>query len=240
MDRRWAPSRGDRAVTTRAGKVGRRVPFAALAVAAGIAAVTSIAHAASLSVGSARITTSSSAVTVPPSTCSIVAVDDAALDRATQTTNYGNVGFLSIRAQSNNSQRRSLVKFNIASCNIPSSAAVRSATLTLAVTTAPGASRNYTAHRVTAAWSEATVTYSNQPNFSAAATSTVASGATPTSISWPVLSDVSAFVRGTAANNGWLLKDVSETTNPSTETLFASSEAAAAGSRPTLEVIYYP
>jgi hypothetical protein len=208
-----------------------------LAFAVGIVASASIAFAATMSVTSSPLTTHSSSVSVAETTCTLTALADAGLARDTQTSNYGTLNAMSVRNQSGNAQRRSILRFDIASCNIPASALVRSATVTLTATSGPGATRSYTIHRVTAAWGENTVTYQNQPAFNATATSTVATGAAPTSLSWSVLTDVSAFVTGTA-NNGWLVKDTAETVNPARETIFNTREAAA--NRPTLVIGYYP
>ena len=210
------------------------------AIALGIAATASVAYAATFSVTSARLTTSSVATSIGETTCTLTPSADAALDRATQGTNYGGVGFLSVRSQSGNNQRRSIARFDIASCNIPAGALVRSASLKLTVTTASGSNRTYGAHRVTQSWVESTVTYQNQPSFTATATSTVATGVAPASLSWSVLSDVSAFVAGTATNNGWLVKDATENAGTAVETIFGSREHATPASRPTLVIGYYP
>jgi hypothetical protein len=213
-----------------------------LAFAVGIVATASIAFAATLSVTSSPLTTHSSSVAIAESSCTVTASADAALDRATQGSNYGGLNTMSVRNQSGNNQRRTILRFNIASCNIPTSALVRSADLTLTVTSGPGATRNYTIHRVNAtpAWGENTVTYQNQPAFNATATSTVATGTAPSSLSWSVLTDVSAFVANPANNNGWLLRDTNETANPARETIFSSREAASPAARPTLVIAYYP
>jgi hypothetical protein len=226
-------------MTRRLGKLGR-VQLTCAAIALGIAATASVAYAATFSVTSARLTTSTVAASIGETTCTLTASADAALDRSSQGTNYGSVGFLSVRSQSGNNQRRSIARFDIASCNIPAGALLRSASLRLTVTTAPGSSRTYGVHRVTGTWTEAAVTFQNQPAFTAAATSTVATGASPTSLSWSVLADVNAFVAGTATNNGWLVKDATEGSNPAVETLFAARENPTTANHPVLVIGYYP
>lgn len=224
-----------RSVKTRRGIV--IVPTVAFAV--GIVASASVAFAASLSVTSSRVTTSSSSVSVGETTCTLTASADAGLDRATQNSNYGSLGFLSVRAQNGNNMRRSILRFDIANCGIPATAAVRSAVLQMTVFSGPGTSRTYGIHRVNGTWAEGTVTYNNQPAFTAAATSSVTTGTAPATLSWSVLTDVSAFARGTAANNGWLIRDSNEGANPGIETIFPSREAASAANRPTLVIGYY-
>jgi hypothetical protein len=216
------------------------VPAACVVIAIGSVMTASVAYAATLSVTSSRITTSSVAVSIAASTCTLVASGDAALDRSSQNSNLGSYSLLSVRSQSGNNMRRSLVRFDLGSCNIPATAVVRSASLNLVVTTPPGSTRNYGVHRVTGSWNESTVTYSSQPAFIGTASSTIATGASPSSLSWSVVSDVNSFVKGTATNNGWLVKDVTEASSPSVETLFGSRENSAASNRPTLVIGYYP
>lgn len=224
-----------RSIKTRRGIVA--VPTLAFAV--GILASASVAFAASLSVTSSQVTTSSSSVSVGETTCTLTASADAGLDRATQNSNYGSLGFLSVRSQSGNNMRRSILRFDIATCGIPATAVISSATLGLTVSSGPGSSRTYGMHRVTGTWAEGTVTFRNQPPFAAAATSSVTTGTAPATLSWSVLTDVEAFARGTASNNGWLIKDSDEGASPVIETIFPSREAASAADRPTLVIGYY-
>ena len=199
-----------------------------------------VAFAATLPVASSTLTTASVPVTVPASTCTPEPIADAALDRASQGSNYGNLGFLAVRAQNGNNQRRSLVKFDLASCSIPPTAVLESATLTVNVVAGPASSRSYAVHRVTEPWAETSVTYSTQPSFAAGATSTIATGTEPPSLSWPVLADVTAFVNGTQANEGWVVMDTDEKANPSVETILGARENGTASIRPTLVIGYYP
>lgn len=200
----------------------------------------SVASAATLPVTSTRLTTSSSPVTVSPTTCTLNPVADAAVDRSAQGSNYGTVNMLAVRSQSGNAMRRSLLRFNTASCSIPSTAVVRSAVLQVVVISGPSSSRTYGAHRVNAAWNETSVTFSNQPAFVGGATANISTGTGPSTLSWSVLSDVDGFVRGTAVNNGWLLKDASEGASPGIETIFHSREATSAANRPSLVITYFP
>ena len=225
-------------------RLGKVRPFTlavpSLAFAVGILASASIAFAATLSVTSSRLTTYSTPVSVAETTCTLTASADAGLDRATQTTNYGTLNAMSVRAQTGNNMRRSILRFNIGTCNIPATALISSAALSLTVSSGPGTSRTYGVHRVNGTWAEGTVTFQNQPAFTAAATSTVTTGAAPTRLSWSVLSDVSSFAAGTTSNNGWVVKDANESASPGVETIFPTREAAAAASRPTLVIGYYP
>lgn len=219
----------------------RRSPaFLVLATIGVVAAgATSVAFAATLPVTSTGITTTSTSVSVSPTTCTLNPIADAAIDRSAQGTNYGTVNLLAVRSQSGNAMRRSLVRFNTASCSIPSNAVVRTAVLQVVVSSGPSSSRTYGAHRVGAAWNETTVTYSNQPTFVTGATASISTGTGPATLSWSVLSDVEGFVKGTLVNNGWLVKDSSEGASPGIETIFHSREAATAANRPTLVITYF-
>lgn len=224
-----------RSMKTRRGIVV--VPTVAFVV--GVIASASVAFAASLSVTSSRVTASSSSVTIGETTCTLTASADAGLDRATQNSNYGSLTWLSVRSLSGTNMRRSLVRFDIASCGIPSNALIRSASLRLTVSSGPGTSRSYGVHRVNATWAEGSVTFANQPAHNGTASATVTTGAAPSSLSWSVLSDVTAFARGTAVNNGWLIRDSNEGAASAIETVFPSSEAGSAATRPTLVIGYY-
>ena len=217
-------------------RMSRRV---AVGIALGIALAASVAYAATLAVTSSRITTSNTAVSIPPTTCTLSALTDSVVDRASQNSNYGNLGALAVRSQSGTNQRRSLVRFDIASCGIPATAVIRASQLTVVPSSGPASSRTYNVHRVTGAWNEATVTYANQPGFVAGATAGTATGITPATLSWSVSSDVSAFIAGTA-NNGWLIKDSVENAGTAVETVFGSSENGTAGNRPSLTITYFP
>ena len=208
-------------------------------ISLGVVLSASVAYAATLLVTTSRITTSSTSVSIPPTTCTLTPVADAALDRATQNSNYGNLTSLAVRSLSGNNQRRSLVRFDIASCGIPATAVIRTSQLTLVPSSGPASSRTYNVHRVAAAWNEATVTYANQPSFVAGPTADTVTGVTPATLSWSVSSDISAFIAGTT-NNGWLIKDSVENAGTSIETVFGSSENATAGNRPSLTITYYP
>lgn len=194
-----------------------------LLVAALLTAGTAIGVAASLNLASQALT--------PYRTCTITAtpastttVTDASVRQATATTNFGTVTTNNI-ASAAAANRRLYLRFDLAACSpaIPTSAIVRLATLRLYVTAVPATCRTVDLFRVAAAWTEAGITWTNQP-FGATinnplsgtatdsftigtgagcqntATSTYITGVNPTT-------DVAAFVAGTATNNGWMLRD---------------------------------
>jgi hypothetical protein len=194
-----------------------------LLVAASLTAGTAMGLAASLNLASQALT--------PYRTCTITAtpastttVTDASVRQATATTNFGTVTTNNI-ASAAAANRRMYLRFDLAACSpaIPTSAIVRLATLRLYVTAVPATCRTVDLFRVAAAWTEAAITWNNQP-FGATinnpasgsagdsftigtgagcqntATSAYITGVNPTA-------DVAAFVAGTATNNGWMLRD---------------------------------
>lgn len=215
------------------------LPATCVAIALSIAGVASVAYAATLAVTSARVTTSTIAASVPESTCTLAPQADTSLDRNSQNSNFGGSTALWVRAQNGPRQKRTLLSFDVASCGIPSGALLVSSTLQMKMTSATGANRIYGVHRVTEAWGEFTATYANQPTFTSTASATVNTGTTVATLSWSVMSDVDAFIKGTATNSGWLVKDADEGTNPPVESIFGSRENATAN-RPTLVIGYYP
>lgn len=210
---------------------------AAIGIALGLAVVGSVAFAASLGVTTSKITTSNSSVSIPPEVCTPAPAADAALDEETPNSNYGTLEFLAVRSRDRGRDRRSIVRFDIASCGIPSTAVIRSSDLTVVPSSGPASGRTYDVHRVTASWVEGSVTFSNAPSFAGSPTASANTGVSPTSISWSVTSDVSAFVTGTV-NHGWLIKDAVENSRTAVESVLGSRESAA-GIRPTLTITYY-
>jgi hypothetical protein len=135
--------------------------------------------------------------------------------------------------------KRSFVRFDLSSCSIPSVAVVTSATFSIFLSTAPTQSRTWNISRVTAAWTENGITWSNQPG---ATTSTSITTGTSASV-WlqaTVTSDVQSFVSGSLANNGWRLSDSVENSSTVRNGQFRSREFGTVGQRPQLVVNYYP
>lgn len=210
--------------------------------------------AASLNLASQALT--------PYRTCTITAtpasttvVTDSSVRQATATTNFGTVTTNNI-ATAAAANRRLYVRFDLASCSpaIPASAIIRLATLRLYVTAVPVTCRTVDLFRVAAAWTEAAITWNNQPfgtainnpsSGSATDTFTVGTpagcqnttagayviGASPTV-------DVAAFVAGTATNNGWMLRDdVEGSVTTSTQT-YSAKDLGTLAQAPQLLVTY--
>lgn len=211
-----------------------------LSLAAGVLVSTALvmAFAATLPLSTERLTTSDMASSVPISTCTLAANADSYVDEFSFLSNFGTSTTLDVQSAAL-SNRRTLLRFDVASCSMASNASVRTATLTLYLYDAPTGDRTYQVHRVTAAWTETGVTWNNQPAVAGSATTTFTTGTTDNvSKAFSVLADVQAFVAGTQTNNGWRLRDQTESNSGLGR--FRSDEFGTVSQRPKLEITYYP
>lgn len=231
------------------GFLSRGIRLRWLVVVAVLVAVvsTGVGFAAALAITPRSLTVHTAASTVPISTCTLTSAADSYVHVGSGGSNFGTATTLHVRSAVTlglvPDDKRSFVRFDLSSCSIPSNARVVTAKTKLFLSTAPTASRSNELHRVTASWGETTVTWNNQPGVAALATGTLATGTTSNvTLEWDVLSDVSAFVAGTATNNGWRIKDQVEggLLGNSYEGRFNAREHATTSERPTLEITYYP
>ena len=219
-----------------------RVPLGAILLYALAAALgpTLIAVAAPLPTTPTRLLARTIVATVPVSTCTLASEADTYADGGAPLSALGTATTLHVRSQVL-FNKRTYVRFNIASCSIPSNARLKTSDFKLVVTTAPGSSRTYDVHRVTAAWTEAALTSLAQPAAAATATASFATGTSAgVTLTSDVLTDVGAFVTGSATNNGWRVKDRTEDAVTAIETQFGSRENATFAERPSLVITYYP
>lgn len=181
----------------------------------------------------------------------LTAVRDTWIDQANLNQNRGDESALRVRpAGSGGKARRTLVTFDLAS--IPAGSCVSSAHLRLRLTGVQSASRSYGVYRLTEAWTEGSGSSNSGATWrtrDGAAAWTAAGGSfvsTPSAstgigtvkgatIEWNVTADVAAFVRGSAQNQGWLIKDESDAS--AGEFRFASREHGTAAARPRLVVV---
>jgi hypothetical protein len=212
-------------------------------VAASLVLGSGVALAASLAITSSNLTTTTIVAGVPISTCTLTSSADSYVDQATlqQGSNFG--GATSLQVESSQTvlatNKRSFVKFDLSSCSIPAVAAVQSATLSVFLSTAPNQSRTWNINRVTAAWTEAGITWSNQPA-STSSTSVTTGTTSNVTLQATVTSDVQSFVSGSQTNNGWRFSDSVENSSTTRNGQFRSREFGTAAQRPTLVVNYYP
>jgi len=218
-----------------------------LAIVAGSLLVGSgVAIAASLSITSESLTTVTIVAPVPISTCTLTPSADSYVDQATlqQGSNFGGVTPLEVESSQgflglSNSNKRSFVTFALASCSIPAAAAVQSATLSVFLSQAPDQNRTWDINRVTGAWTEGAITWSNQPA-STASTSVTTGTTSNVTLQATVTSNVQSFVAGSLTNNGWMFRDSVENSSTLRNGQFRSREFATVSQRPTLVVNYYP
>ena len=196
---------------------------------------TTLGLAAGTGLSTKRLTTYSAATSVPLERCTLTAVADSDVD---SLFNTGTATTLRVRS-SNFGNRRAFVRFDLASCGLGADDAIRAATLSFSLGTAPGSSRMHEVRRVTAAWSETGITSSNQPAVAGSATAVQPTGTTAGArITWNVLADVQAFRSGTT-NNGWRISDATENAGTAVEGVYRSREFATAADRPRLTIDYY-
>jgi hypothetical protein len=214
-------------------------------VAASLLLGSGVGVAATMSITSDKVATFTIVATVPISTCTLTPSADSYVDQSTlqQGTNFGGVTPLQVESSQTlgliSTNKRSFVTFDLASCSIPAAAAVQSATLSVFLSSAPTQNRSWNIDRVTGAWTEGGITWSNQP--ASTSSTTVATGTTSNvTLQATVTSDVQSFVSGSQTNNGWRFSDSAEDSATVRNGQFRSREFGTASQRPTLVVNYYP
>ncbi len=229
----------------------RRVAMpAALAIALSVA----IGHAASLTLASQRLTpVRTCVITATPSTTT--SVIDAEVRQSAATTNYGTATTLVV-SSGVNANRRAYLMFNLAACSpaIPTTATIRLATLRLYASALPAACRTLDIFRATAAWTEAGVTWNNQP-FGTTINNPVNTSRTDSfNIGTPagcenlttgayiggaaVTADVASFVAGGATNFGWMIRDDTEGSATVRTVTFSAKNLGTLAQAPQLIVNY--
>lgn len=177
---------------------------------------------------------------------------DSTVNQAAATTNTGTATTLDSQSGSA-ANRRTYVRFDLTLCSpaIPSAASVKLATLRLYATVLPAACRTEDIFTATASWTEAAITWNNQPF--GATINNPASGSRIDSITmgpacqntaagyvngWVVTSVVQSWVAGSTTNNGWMIRDDTEGSATTRTATFSSKNAANAARGPQLIVTY--
>jgi putative pyrroloquinoline-quinone binding quinoprotein len=168
---------------------------------------------------------------------------DTCIEQDLPTAINGNATFLCVQSQSGNVNRRSLVLFDFSS--LPN-VGVKSAVLTLQVTSAPASSRTYDAHRVTSLFLESTTSWNKRVDslswsasggdFIGSRTSSAVIDSSSASAAWDITSDVQAWFNGTP-NYGTVIKDDLENSSGDFTT-FASMEDSTEAHRPKLDIYF--
>ena len=164
--------------------------------------------------------------------------DDAFVDETQTTTPLGDRDYLIIRRMSLTGFRlHTLIRFDLSS--VPSGAMINSANLNLhyyLFGDSDPVGRPLQAHRITASWSEDTVTWNNQPGYDATPVASTPAPASYGWIQWDVRGDAQDFINGTYSNYGWKVMDFAPTNN--SMIYFRSKEYADSNYAPYLEVEY--
>jgi hypothetical protein len=226
----------------------------AMLVAFAVPAVPVIGRAATLGLTSQALTPSRTCtITATPS--STTAVADASVRQASATSTFGTSTTNNV-ATATGANRRLYVRFDLSVCSpvIPSTAVIRLATLRLFVTGLPASCRTIDVFRVTTAWTEAALTWNNQPfgtainNPAASAASDTFFAGTPTGCQNATTgvyltganptADVAAFVAGTASNLGWMLRDDVEGSSTAFTQTTSAKDLGTLAQAPQLVVTY--
>lgn len=203
-------------------------------------AVPGLAWAAGLTVSAAGLATINGPSSRPPTTCTLTSSADSHVRSGNGTTNYGTQQTMFAQSSLLGGNRRSFLRFDVASCGIPSVAALVSSTLQMYIDQSGGAA-TLEVVRTTGTWTETGVTWNNQPAVSGTVTATIASANNTAGLKTvSVQSDIQAWITGTA-NNGWAVRDDSESLLLGTRAAEISArENTTAANRPQLTIVYYP
>ena len=182
------------------------------------------------------------------------AASDASVRQGSATSNFGTQTTNNIATQSG-LNRRLYIRFDLTQCvpAIPASATVRLATLRMYLTVLPAVCRTVDVFRATASWTEAAITWNNQP-FGTAINNPASGSAVDTfDVGTPVgcenrtanvyntglvvTVDVAAFVAGTA-NNGWMLRDDVEGSATTYTQTWSAKDLGTASQAPQLVITY--
>src|SRR5438876_449594 len=156
----------------------------------------------------------------------IGAVADNYVDLKNPTTVQNAAGTtLIVAKKSGTDEQRTFLRFNLSGI----SGTINSSKLRMFISAEGNSAPNRThdVHRVTATWTDTSITWNNQPAVAGSPTNsqtTPLTSAVPTFMRWTVTSDVAAFVAGTFSNFGWRVSDPGAT-GSNTDVTYASTEA---------------
>ena len=227
-----------------------------------LVAVVGLLAGAAVRLGAAASLNLSSSNLTPYRTCTITgtpttttAAIDASVRQGAPNTNFGASTTNNV-ASGNGANRRLYAKFDLTLCNptIPASAIVRLATMRLYLTGLPAVCRTVDIFPVTAAWTEAGITWNNQPfgtainnppsgsrtgSFSAGTPAGCQNQATGTySVGATVTTDVATFVSGAATDFGWMLRDDVEGSGTTRTITMSAKNLGTVAQAPQLVVTY--
>jgi len=178
---------------------------------------------------------------------------DAMVEQTRPNNNYGTSATMQVVTH-NAVNIRTYVEFAVTSCSpaIPASATVLLANLRLYASAVPTATcRTEDIFPATTSWTEAGITWNNQPfgsglnNPTSGWTTQIQIGATCTSNNvagyvsgWTVTADVQNFVKGSAADDGWMIRDGTEGSGTAYTATYEAKDASSATEEPQLVITY--
>jgi hypothetical protein len=224
-----------------------KLRYAVLAVAAVVTIPT--ASAASLSLASQNLTPLRTCILsgYPSTTTDEI---DAMVEQTNAGTNYGTNAHIEIESHTT-TNIRTYIQFLVSVCSpaIPKTATVLSATLRLYATALPATCRTEDIFPVTATWTEAGITWTNQPfgttlnNPASGYTAQMQVGTTCTTnkaagyvTGWTVTADVQRFAAGSATNYGWMIRDDVEGSATAYTTTYEAKNGNSATEDPQLVI----
>jgi hypothetical protein len=201
-----------------------------------LAVSTTTAFAATLNVSSWHLWVGSQALT--KSTCTLSgssSTTDTYVDEQNASSSFGGSTTLPVSPKSGK-QNWTFIRFDLSSCNIPSTGGADSATLNVTITGAPSSSRTIDVTTVASTWN-GSLTWTGAQSLTyggsvGSFTTGTTNGATR---SLAVTADVDALIRNGSASFGWRL---AETSSANVTTTFGSAENATAANRPQLVINY--
>jgi hypothetical protein len=223
-------------------------------------AVAGVAVALPISVGSASSLSLTSQNLTPYRTCVVsgtptttTAVADASVRQAAATSNFGTQTTNDV-ASLLTGNRRLYIRFDLTVCSpaIPATATVRLATLRMYASALPATCETNDVFPVTSTWTEAAITWNNQPFGTTLNNPPTASRTTSFSTgtlggcqftaagftSATVTADVAAWIAGSATNFGWMLRDDTENSAVVRTTTFSAKNLNTPAQVPELVVSY--
>jgi hypothetical protein len=205
-----------------------------LAAAIAVAALSStgVAYAASLGLSTAKLHAWSQTLTKGTCNLSATAADDTYVQQANPNSTLGGTDANFTISGAAGAQDYAFIRFDLTSCNLPTTGGADSAQLSLTVTTK--SNDTISLYPVYSAWSSSTLTWNGLELLTIGPTATTSFvPSNPGLVNITVTADVDAAIKaGTLW--GWELRDTSGT---ATSTV-GSAENNAAGKRPSLAVNY--
>ena len=184
-----------------------------------------VAYGATVAIGSWHLWAGSQTLT--KGTCTVSgasATTDTYVDSSHASNNFGTATTLQTKPDASQTLW-TFVRFDLSSCNLPTTAGADSATLNLYLNPAPNPGRTLTIAPVLSTWAQ-TLTWTQAQSLTyGAATTTFATGNTnKVTVSIPVTVDVDALIKSSSANYGWRISDGGSAAGGDKAT-FASTDA---------------